>query len=94
MFTSTNPSPQPSPRLAGRGSYFRSVRVSRCTQLNQAGSVMSIPSCRETESRCFTEGYNSHARSPVGRWGIVGWFVADSSVREAYLRLANWWLPE
>ena len=31
MFTSTNPSPQPSPRLAGRGSCFHSVRVSGCT---------------------------------------------------------------
>jgi len=29
MFTSTNPSPHPSPRLAGRGSYFSSARVSR-----------------------------------------------------------------
>ena len=29
MFTSTNPSPQPSPRLAGRGSCFHLVQVSR-----------------------------------------------------------------
>src|ERR1035437_3543339 len=51
--TSINPSPQPSPRLAGRGSCFRSVRVSRCAQPAAGGWDLLAPTRHPCVSTAF-----------------------------------------